>query len=157
MSDKNKYLHQIITYLSNLTTQKYMLYVAISGVSICLILVVLGIIFPKGIPTDDPTGSDNPDKIVESYAGITSEYTANQVLDFVKSAIQSDEIENPRCDIDKGQFTAFFSHRKHWNIAFLCPPDPANGIHAGEEYTYKFNELDKTIEDTSIRSSEFSN
>ncbi|MBO55363.1 MAG: hypothetical protein CL886_06835 [Dehalococcoidia bacterium] len=150
MPDKNKYLHQIITYLSNLTTQRSMLYVAISGVSICLILVVLGIIFPKGLPTDDPTGSDNPDKIVESYAGITSEYTANQAIDFVKSAIYTDEIDNPSCSTDQAEFTAFFSHRKYWKVSLLCPPEPANGIHYSKEYLYEFNEWDKTVKDTSV-------
>ena len=90
--EKNKYLQKTMEYLSGLMNQRAMLYLAIGGVSICLILIILGFIFPQGIPTDNQNVSDDPDTIVETYAGITSEYTASQAIDFVKSAIQSDNL-----------------------------------------------------------------
>ena len=150
MPDKNKYTQQIINYLSNLTNQRLMLYVATAGVTICLILVILGLIFPQGIPDNNPFGSHNPDSVVKTDGGVTSEYTANQVIDFVKSAIYTDEIDNPSCSTDQAEFTAFFSHRKYWKVSLLCPPEPANGIHYSKEYLYEFNEWDKTVKDTSV-------
>tara|TARA_Y100000588_G_scaffold284700_1_gene302306 strand:- start:1965 stop:2420 length:456 start_codon:yes stop_codon:yes gene_type:complete len=151
MIEKNRYLQKIIQYLSDLTNQRAVLYLAIGGVSICLILIVLGFIFPKGIPTENTTVADKPNTIVETYAGITSTYTANQAIDFVTSAINSDEINNPRCSTDQGKLTTFFSHRRYWKVALLCPPDPANGIHAWTEHTYEFNEQYGTVKDTTLQ------
>ena len=157
MQEQNKYLQRAIQYLSALTNQRAVLYIAIGAVSICLILIALGFIFPEGVPTDNQNItdnekiSDNPDKIVETHGGVTSEYTANQAIDFVKSAIQSDNLGNPRCSTEQGKFVAFFSHRKYWKIAFSCPPDVAAGIHVRTEYTYEFNEWDETITDTTVQ------
>jgi len=150
MLEKNKYVQQIVRYLSDLTNQRTMLYLAIGAVSICLILIVLGFVFPKGIPTENQNVADNQDKLVTNQ-GITSEYTANQAIDFVKNAIQSANLGNPRCSSEQGKFTAFFSHRKYWKVALLCPPDAANGIHAWTEHTYEFNEQDETVKDTSLQ------
>ena len=148
MLETNKYGQRIIKYLSNLSSQRTMLYVAIGGVSVCLVLIILGLIYPTGKPTNNQTIADKPDSIVETYAGITSDYTANQAIDFVQSAIQSNDIENPRCDTEQGEFKAFFSHRKYWKISFACPPDPSEGIHVYTEYTYTFNEWDKSVIDS---------
>ena len=151
MLEKNKYLQKIMHYLYDLINQRTVLYIAIGAVSICLILIVLGFVFPKGIPTDNQTGSDDQDKIVKLDSGITSAYTANQAIDFVTSAINSDEIKNPRCSTDQGKLTTFFSHRRYWKVALLCPPDPAKGIHAWTEHTYEFNEQDGTVKDTTLQ------
>lgn len=148
MLETNKYGQRIIKYLSNLSSQRTMLYVAIGGVSVCLVLIILGLIFPTGKPTNNQNIADKPDSIVETYGGITSDYTATQAIEFVSSAIQSDDIAPPRCDTDQGEFTAFFSHRKYWKVALLCPPDVSQGIHTGTEYTYEFNEWDGTVKDT---------
>ena len=90
-------------------------------------------------------------KIVKLDSGITSVYTANQAIEFVTSAINSDEIKNPRCSTDQGKLTTFFSHRRYWKVALLCPPDPAKGIHAWTEHTYEFNEQDGTVKDTTLQ------
>ena len=145
------YLQKTMEYLSGLMNQRAMLCLAIGGVSICLMLIILGFIFPQGIPTDNQNVSDDPDTIVETYAGITSEYTASQAIDFVKSAIQSDNLGNPRCNTEQGEFVAFFSHRKYWKVAFSCPPDVSEGVHVRTEYTYEFNEWDETVKNTTLQ------
>ena len=145
MFEKNNYIQQIVKYLSNISNQKSVLYLAIGGVTICLVLIVLGIIFPKGFTTDNQSVRENLNQLVATESGITSEYTAQQAIDFVKHEIQSVNLGKPICSTDQGEFTAFFSHRKYWNIAFLCPAVPSEGIHAGPEYLYEFNELDKTV------------
>ena len=151
MLEKNKYVQQIVRYLSDLSSQRTMLYLAIGAVSICLILIVLGFVFPKGIPTNNLTESEDQDKIVKLDSGITSVYTANQAIEFVTSAINSDEIKNPRCSTDQGEVTPFFSQRRYWKVALLGPPDPANGIHSWTEHTYEFNEQDETVKDTTLQ------
>ena len=148
MSKINKYVQLITNYLSDLTNQRAVLYLAIGGVTICLILVVLGFVFPKGIPTNNQKVQENLNQVVTSNSGITSEYTAQQAIDFVKSEIQSVNLGNPRCSTEQGKFVAFFSHRKYWKIAFSCPPDVAAGIHVRTEYTYEFNEWDETVKNT---------
>ncbi len=151
MQEQNKYIQRAIQYLSGLTNQRAVLYIAIGAVCICLILIVIGLVFPKGIPTNNQNVADNPDKLVETVAGITSAYTANQAISFVKYAIQSDNLGNPRCSAEQGEFVAFFSHRKYWKVAFSCPPDVSEGIHVRTEYTYEFNEWDETIKDTTLQ------
>ena len=148
MQEQNKYLQRAIQYLSALTNQRAVLYIAIGAVSICLILIVLGFIFPKGVPTDNQKVQENRNQVVTNDLGITSEYTANQAIDFVISAIQSENLGNPRCKAEEGEFAAFFSHRKYWKIAFSCPPAVAEGIHVRTEYTYEFSEWDETVKDT---------
>ncbi len=151
MLEKNIYLQKIMHYLYDLINQRTVLYIAIGAVSICLILIVLGFIFPKGIPTDNQAVSDNPDRIVETVAGITSTYTANQAISFVKSAIESENLGNPRCSTEQGEFVAFFSHRKYWRVAFSCPPDVPENIHVYTEYTYEFNEWNSTVKHTTLQ------
>lgn len=148
MIERNNYVRQIIKYLSDLTNQRAVLYIAIGGVSICLALIILGLIFPKGIPTDNQSIRENPNQHVTTDSGVTSKYTGQQAIDAVESAIQSNNLGNPICDTSQGEFTAFFSHRKYWKIAFLCPPNPSRGIHAGPEYLYEFSEWDETVKNT---------
>ena len=59
MQEQNKYLQRVIQYLSALTNQRAVLYIAIGAVSICLILIALGFIFPEGVPTDNQNITDN--------------------------------------------------------------------------------------------------
>ena len=138
-------------YLYDLINQRTVLYIAIGAVSICVILIVLGFIFPKGIPTGNSSPSPDSDRIVKTIGGVTSEYSASQAIDFVKAEIQSENLGNPICSTDQGKFVAFFSHRKYWKVAFSCPPDPEQGIHASPEYLYEFSEWDKTIKHTPLK------
>ena len=125
MLEKNKYVQQIIRYLSDLSSQRTMLYLAIAAVSICLILIVLGFVFPKGIPIDNQTLAgqpvhENPNRVVTTDAGITSTYTAKQAVDFVKEGFKSESLTTPDCSPEEAQWNAFFSHRKYWKISVAC-------------------------------------
>ena len=151
MSKLNKYVQLITTYLSDLTNQRAVLYLAIGGVSICLILIVLGFIFPQGIPTNNQTVQDSPNQVVTTDSGLTSSYTAQEAMDLVKDAIKSDNVDAPDCDLEEAKWTPFFSHRGYWKLAVLCPPDVANSVHAWTEYTYEFNEGDASVKDTTLQ------
>ncbi len=144
----NKYLQRIIHTVSELPNQRSMLYLAIAGVSVCLILIVLGFIFPTGITTDNKSIQDNPNRIVKTESGITSKYTAQEAIDFVKDGFKAESLDIPDCNPEQAKWKAFFSHRKYWTIAVLCPPDIAKDIHVWTEYTYEFNEWDETVKTT---------
>ena len=148
MQEQNKYLQRAIQYLSALTNQRAVLYIAIGAVSICLILIVLGFIFPKGVPTDNKSIRENLNQIVTTESGITSTYTAQEAIDFVKDAFKSESLDTPDCNPEQRKWSTFFSHRKYWKISLLCPPDVSNSIHVWTEYTYEFNEWDETVKNT---------
>ncbi len=145
MQEQNKYLQRAIQYLSALTNQRAVLYIAIGAVSICLILIVLGLMSPKGLPTDNQKVQDNQSQVVTTDSGITSIYTAQQAIDFVKDSFTSETVQPPDCSIEELRWTTFFSHRNYWKIAVLCPPDVANDIHVWTEYLYEFNEVNKSV------------
>ena len=88
-----------------------------------------------------------PNNVVEN-SGVVSKYTNSEVITRLKNAINSGQVDKPRCSLTEGEFHTFFSHRKNWKIAILCPKVSEGTHRATKEYLYELNEWDDTIKYT---------
>ncbi|MEC9308916.1 MAG: hypothetical protein VX966_05365 [Chloroflexota bacterium] len=149
MLENPKYKQVIQKCLGHLKNQRAVTFILIGFVIICIILVVLAYLFPSGFKIDNSEVQVKPDYLVEN-SGVLSKYTSSEAITLLKTAINNGEIDSPRCSLTEGEFHTFFSHRKYWKIAILCPPE-SEGLHrASKEYLYELSEWDDSIKHTPI-------
>jgi hypothetical protein len=149
MLENPKYKQVTQKCLSYLKNQRTVTFMLIGFVIICILLVVLAYLFPAGFKINNSEIQDKPDNIVEN-AGVISKYTNTEVITLLKNSINNGEVESPRCSLAEGKFHTFFSHRKYWKIAILCPALSEGSGRATKEYLYELNEWDDTIKHTPI-------
>ena len=149
MLENPKYKQIIQKCLGHLKNQRTVTFILIGFVIICILLVVLAYLFPAGFKVDNSEIQVKPNN-VEENSGIVSKYTSSEVINLIKNAINNGELESPRCSLAEGEFNTFFSHRKNWKIAILCPP-LSEGLHrASKEYLYELNEWDDSVKYTPL-------
>jgi hypothetical protein len=107
----------------------------------------LAFLFPRGFEVDNAQITGKPDSIVEN-SGIASKYTSSEVLNMVENAINNGDVDSPECGLSEAKFHTFFSHRKYWKIAILCPALREGLNRATREYLYELNEWDDIIKHT---------
>jgi len=105
--------------------------------------------FPSGFETNNTKVQSKPNNLVEN-SGIVSKYTSSEVITRMKNAINNGYVESPGCSISEAKFHTFFSHRKNWKIAILCPKVREGTHRATKEYLYELSEWDDTIKYTPI-------
>ena len=149
MLENPKYKQVIQKCLNHLKNQRTVTFILIGFVIICILLVVLAYLFPAGFKIDNTETKVKADNVVEN-SGVVSKYTSSQVITRLKNAINSGEVDNPRCSLTEGEFNTFFSHRKYWKIAILCPPVSEGSHRASKEYLYELNEWDDSITHTPV-------